>query len=132
MGHAAIEQFSLGMNMNMLSHSSYYAHLPAMSKQAMGFSTTILEDARNLVRFEHIKENPDLSDCSVIDISVSHDGTWHKRGHTSNYGVGCVIDILTGLVIDFEVISKYCHTCSLTEKTLGKESPEYAFWYEGH
>ena len=31
-----------------------------------------------------------------------------KRGHTSNLEVGCVIDLLTDLVVDFEVVSKYC------------------------
>ena len=75
MGYAAIEQFSLGLIMNMLSHSSYSAYLPAISKQAMGFSTTMLKDARKLVQSEHMKENPELFDNNVIDISISYDGT---------------------------------------------------------
>ena len=44
-------------------------------------------------------------------ICVSYDGTWMKRGFTSQYGVGVAIDILTGLVIDYEVMSLYCHGC---------------------
>lgn len=58
--------------------------------------------------------------------------TWHKRGHNSLYCIGCVIDILTGLVIDFEVISKYCHDCTKTAADLGNNSTEYAVWYEDH
>ena len=46
-----------------------------------------------------------------VAICVSYDGTWMKRGFTSQYGVGVAIDILTGLVIDYEVMSLYCHGC---------------------
>lgn len=28
------------------------------------------------------------------------------RGHTSNYGVGCVISVDTGLAIDYSVVTK--------------------------
>lgn len=33
------------------------------------------------------------------------------RGHTLLYGIGIVIDVATNLVIDFEVLSKYCPEC---------------------
>ncbi|KAJ8389225.1 hypothetical protein AAFF_G00122450 [Aldrovandia affinis] len=33
---------------------------------------------------ELLREDPD----AVINISVSFDGTWHKRGFTSHYGIG--------------------------------------------
>lgn len=49
----------------------------------------------------------------VVDITVSFDGTWHTRGFISNYGVGILIDDSTGLVLDFEVLSKYCQACAL-------------------
>ena len=52
----------------------------------------------------------------VVDVTVSFDGTWHKLGPTSNYGVGIVTDVMTGLVLDYEMLSKYCHACSLAEK----------------
>ncbi|GFY05474.1 hypothetical protein TNCV_218561 [Trichonephila clavipes] len=41
------------------------------------------------------------------------DGTWLTRGHTSLIGVGCVIDMLTGYVVDFKVMSKVCRHCSV-------------------
>ncbi|GFW14601.1 uncharacterized protein TNCV_1635221 [Trichonephila clavipes] len=40
--------------------------------------------------------------AEITDLSVSFDGTWLTRGHTSLIGVGCVIDMLTGYVVDFE------------------------------
>ena len=46
-------------------------------------------------------------------LSISFDGTWHKRGFAFNYGVGIVIDVATGQVLDLEVLSKYCQPCAL-------------------
>ena len=45
--------------------------------------------------------------------TVSFDGSWQKRGHTSLYGLATVIDVLTGLVLDYEILSKYCHVCAI-------------------
>ncbi|XP_076454221.1 uncharacterized protein LOC143289180 [Babylonia areolata] len=58
------------------------------------------------------EDNPD----GIVDVTVSFDGTWHKRGFTSNYGVGIIIDVMTGLVLDFEVLSKHCQACALNSK----------------
>jgi hypothetical protein len=40
-------------------------------------------------------------------------------GFSSLYGIGTLTDVLTGLVIDFEIMSKYCvwYLCSTTEDT---------------
>ena len=50
--------------------------------------------------------------CGMCDwrnylIAVSLDETWMKHGHKSMYGVACVIELNTGLVIDYHVMSKY-------------------------
>ncbi|GFX08447.1 uncharacterized protein TNCV_3269361 [Trichonephila clavipes] len=42
---------------------------------------------------------------------VTFDGTWLTRGHSSQIGVGCVIDLLTGFVMAFEIMSKRCNEC---------------------
>ena len=44
----------------------------------------------------------------IIDIAVSFDGTWLTRGFCSLYGIGAVIEVQSGLVIDFVVLSLYC------------------------
>ena len=54
-----------------------------------------------------------LVSTDPLCITVSFDGSWHKRGHTSMYGFASVIDVLTGLVVDYVVLSKYCHACSI-------------------
>ncbi|CAN7978591.1 unnamed protein product [Ixodes persulcatus] len=52
-----------------------------------------------------------------------------KRGHTSNFGVGAVIEVNTGLVLDFSVPSKYCHGCNLGPK---EDAEGYQAWMESH
>ena len=64
--------------------------------------------------------NPNENGDGVLDITVSFDGTWQKRGFSSHHGAGVAIEVQTGLVIDFEVLSTYCHSCSLARPRLGK------------
>lgn len=51
-------------------------------------------------------------DETIVDLAVSFDGTWAKRGYTSNFGVGVVISADTGEVLDREVLSKVCEECT--------------------
>ena len=44
-------------------------------------------------------------DAGVVHITVSFDGTWHKRGFTSNYGVGIVTDVQ----LDLCLILRWCY-----------------------
>lgn len=89
-----------------------------------------------MVRAAYAEVDPDIADAlstgdvPVIDITVSFDGTWMKRGYTSLYGVGICIDVLTGLVVDFAVLSKYCHACKLKEASLTAD--ELAEWRQQH
>ncbi|GFW72868.1 uncharacterized protein TNCV_1267111 [Trichonephila clavipes] len=53
-------------------------------------------------------------------------------GHSSLYGIGIVIDILTGLIIDYEILSKYCPECTTAKRDLGENSAEYSIWYKSH
>ncbi|GBL77122.1 hypothetical protein AVEN_69261-1 [Araneus ventricosus] len=52
--------------------------------------------------------------------------------YSSLFGVGVVVDILTGYVVDFEIMCKVCRFCSNAANQLGKESAEFNIWYEGH
>lgn len=66
---------------------------------------------------------PDAA-TGYLDIAVSYDGTWLKRGHTSHIGASFVTEVETGMVIDFEVLWNVCPVCS--KKNLSAE------WVEKH
>ena len=68
----------------------------------------------------------------ILNISVSYDGSWQKRGHTSNYGLGAVIEINTGLVINYYVVSKFCQSCATHQNKFGKGIDKFNEWYVSH
>ncbi|GFS66089.1 uncharacterized protein TNCV_2510781 [Trichonephila clavipes] len=92
----------------------------------------MLEMSRQAAREAHVKVDASLKNQEIIDVSVSYDGTWQKRGHTSNLGLGIIIDILSGLVLDFEVLSKYCHNCVVAGRDMGVDWAEFHIWQKGH
>ncbi|GBM41025.1 hypothetical protein AVEN_180933-1 [Araneus ventricosus] len=67
------------------------------------------------VAIESMKKVADEEVAAVdsADITVSGDGTWKTRGHTSQIGVCTVIGAKTGKIIDVDVLSKACKDCSL-------------------
>ncbi|GFW78913.1 uncharacterized protein TNCV_2973021 [Trichonephila clavipes] len=94
----------------------------------------MLEMSRQAAREAHVKVDASLKNLEIIDVSVSYEGTWQKRerGHTSNLGLGIIIDILSGLVLDFEVLSKYCQNCVVAGRDKGVDSAEFHIWQKGH
>ncbi|XP_070174264.1 uncharacterized protein [Littorina saxatilis] len=69
----------------------------------------------------------------TLNIIVSYDGTWLTRGHSSHIGVGCAVDLLTGLCVDTHVMCTYCQVCESTGQKLFQEKPEeYAAWLVDH
>ena len=55
----------------------------------------------------------------ILDIAVSFDGAWQRRGHSSHNGVAAVIDLLTGLPVDYEVLSNFCLKCKIAASSPG-------------
>ena len=56
-------------------------------------------------------------------------------GFNSKYGVSTVIlkDLQTGLILDIETMSKYCHQCVHAEKKYQDKEPQvFKDWFEAH
>ncbi|KAJ4449279.1 hypothetical protein ANN_00677 [Periplaneta americana] len=77
-----------------------------------------------------VQQAVSVNDCDGNDLSVSCDGTWMRRGFSSLYGVSTVVSIDTGKVLDAQVLSKYCTTCSTRKKSLNKNEEEQ--WEQNH
>ncbi|CAN8019459.1 unnamed protein product, partial [Ixodes persulcatus] len=48
---------------------------------------------------------------SPNNIAVSYDGSWKRRGHCSHIGLGTVIELFSGFVLDQVVLSNFCLAC---------------------
>lgn len=115
-----------------MSARSWEKHLKEILLASAEFSEEILQKARDTVRRAHLELNPDLSWDDTLDIAISFDAAWIKRGHTSLFALIAFINILTGLVIDYVVLSKYCHMCAIQASRLGENTEEYKQWKTNH
>ena len=59
----------------------------------------------------------------IVDIRVTVDGTWQRRGYTSMDGVVVAMSIDSGKILDIEPMSRYCKSCNIMSKTL-KNNPQ--------
>ena len=95
--------------------------------------TDVLCESAQIVRKVYKDLDPSIDESGVIDLTVSFDGSWMTRGHKSLYGIGCVVEVVTGLVIDFAVLSLYCQSCSCASKRCGgKDTTGFQQWHEQH
>lgn len=135
LGHSGMERLSEGLGLSGMHVKTYQMHLNCIYEKATGpLRASILQDARDKVFNLYAQQHPDSIDSDgILNLAVSFDGTWPKRGHTSKLGVGLVIDVRTGLIIDFHVMSLHCHLCSTTGAKL-KDRSDAAFiqWRDHH
>ena len=129
-GHDALEVFSMAIGIHAMDKATFSKCLNNLYEEKKIFKDNILSISQNIIRKKHDEFNNNVGD--IIDITVSYDGTWQKRGHTSLFGIGILVDILTGLAIDYEILSKYCHKCITAKRDLGASSADFSIWYEGH
>lgn len=94
---------------------------PAATRAAEKVLKRSADSVRQLYRELNI-DNPG-------NIAVSFDGSWMTRGHSSHIGVGAVIELFSGLVLDYVVYSNFCAGCERGPKD---DDPSYPSWKESH
>ena len=113
--HEGLKKFAAVMNM-----------APPMNQSAYKQTETKIKEAAELVAEKSMvpaataaKKHYDENDDGMVDIAVSGDGTWRKRGYTSLYGVVAALSVVTGKVLDVEVMSKECRVCAVNKTKVG-------------
>ena len=130
-GHAKLVRFFAGLDVPQPLHLKTYQRLAdRIHGHALECQLDSFQDAVAAVRSHYMAADPTLTDDSDIPIVVSYDGTWHKRGHTSHHGVGVVVELNTGLVIDTHTMSNICHGCKT--RAPAKTSPNFELWQKKH
>ncbi|KAK3931711.1 Beta/gamma crystallin domain-containing protein 2 [Frankliniella fusca] len=127
-GHTAMTRFCSAMTINCLESSAFYKHMHQLAEESKQMRNQILEKARQVVRTTYEELDSSVKNQEVLEITVSIDGSWHRRGHTSLYGFVAAIDVSTGLVIDYEILSKFCLMCSLAIQQHGEDTDEFREW----
>ena len=82
----------------------------------------VMCESAQIVRNVYKRLDPSIDESGVMDLMVSFDGSWMTQGHSSLYGIGCVVEMVTGLVIRLHhpvsVLSELCMCCG-TVRRLG-------------
>ena len=130
-GHAGLTKLCRFLDMVPMSQSTYMEHMLAVKVANKLAVKRVFDDAATTIRRVYREIDPSPAEDAVI--VVSFDGSWMTRGHKSAYGIGCVIDNVTGLCIDLAVFSLYCQRCSYAQRCFGgRATDEFREWFETH
>jgi len=104
LGLAALQTFSKCLNSPPpMGQTSY----DALFNKYLEAIKAVAEESMRQVAAEVIDEQD--GDHNTM---VSVDGSWQRRGHSSHNGIVSAISVVTGKVLDIEVLSNYCKGCS--------------------
>ena len=119
-GRAGLESFCGVMDMlPPVTAHAYSSHLSVLAEASVQAATDNMRATS-----EYLHSLLGASPEEVVDVVVTCDGTWSKRGFIAPYGIVVVIAWETGHVLDYVVKSKRCVVCA--RQTLDPESEEYA------
>ena len=122
-GFSAMRDWFSNMNFpNCMSKDAYCSSHSKLGDASKATFEEILASSRKAIKtaYKDVGVIPD--EQGILDVAVSFDGSWQKRGHSSHNGMASVIELMTGLPLDYEVLSNYCQKCKLAE---GEKSEEY-------
>ena len=131
-GYAGLDKFCRFLDMPVLHPKTFNTHVKAVAAARVAVTDTVMAGAARTVREVHALLRPAGDDNAILDLTVSFDGTWMRRGHKSLYGVGFVVEVVTGLVIDYHVMSLYCQSCAIAAAHYGDNDEEFDRWREQH
>lgn len=134
LGATKFNTFCEMMDLQGMHHKTFHKKADVFYNKIPRFETEMFSKTAEHVRKVHANlSGVTLSPDDVLDISVSFDGSWMTRGHTSHVGIGCIIDMTTGLCIDAHVVCNLCQICESTGKKLQRNKPtEYDAWLTEH
>lgn len=134
--YSGVEKLCGLLSIRHFARKTYLRYATLITEKTVENVREVLKKSREAVfRYysEELDRQPDES--GVLDVDASFDGTWHKRGHCSLFGVGAVIEINTGLIIDYEVVGKMCSVCNYHESQHKKKQisdENFQTWKESH
>ena len=132
-GHGGLTKLCRYLDTPVMTHKTYVAHSKHITTANMEVVNSVLCESAQIVRKVYQEFDPSVDESGVIDLTVSYDGSWMKRGRRSSYGIGCVIDVVTGLVIDFGIMSLYCQSCAYASKRFGgRKTKAFQKWQKKH
>ena len=85
--------------------NTYIRYAKYVTENAVKNTKNILGKCRDAV-FKHYENKVHKPVDGKLDIDVTYDGSWHKRGYKSNFGIGSVVAVGTGYILHYSGLSK--------------------------
>ena len=127
-GYAGLEKFTALMDMpKPMTAKNYDKAVKAITKKVKSVAEETLQDAATDFK-NNLADNSD----GIYDASVSCDGTWQRRGHSSHNGVMTAISVDTGKILDIEAMSRICKECNANEHLKKNNPKQYEEWRARH
>ena len=125
-GRSSLESFCGFMDMlPPVTSPSFIQH-----NQCLAMSSMNVASENMLAVSAHLHKLHDVEPTEVINVAVTCDGTWSKRGFTATHGIVTIIAWESGQVLDFEIKSKRCNVCARQKEGMDPEA--FMEWWEGH
>lgn len=115
-GFAGYQKVTGNLNLPQINSRRYEQYKHVIGKEILKLNEMNKEGVLTCIRQKYAEEGVFPDNDGILNIDVSFDGTWMKRGHTSHFGAAVVIDSPTGFIVDYEVLSNYCHKCVKQKK----------------
>lgn len=124
-GRLGMSRLLAGMGTKEMSANTYAKCTEYLYSEMEEYYNELQRVAKTCVEKIYEKEGIEKDSDGVLNIDVSFDGTWLTRGHKSHIGATFVIDISSGLALEFEVLSNFCRPCSINKKKKDKSFDEW-------
>ena len=127
-GHAGVEKFTTLMDMPKPMTKNNYNKIV---KKLVTVTETVTKETMSDA-IDELRSASSVPPDTIMDIGISQDGTWQRRGYSSLNGCVAAVSMDNGKVVDIESMSRYCRGCSDMEETKMKDPIQYDSWKETH
>ena len=124
-GYAGFMSATTNLKLRPIGSHRYEAYKHFNGKKIIAKNSENIEGIRACV-FQKYTESGILPDeDGILNVDISFDGTWMKRGRTSHIGAAAVIDVLTGFE-NHELLSNYCFICTRLKTMTAAQKQKHA------
>lgn len=115
-GSAGLSRLSAAMGASEMTSRAFTRHSQYLYKEMETCYEEHESVTKACVQKAYENEDKETHDDEVLNTHCSFDATWMTRGHKSKIGAAFVMDMYSGMVIDFEILSNFCNACTIMRK----------------
>ena len=119
--------FCAMLDMPRISDATYSQHSKTLLTDAVDIADQCIPTAAAQTRKLY-----DTSPDDIIDITISYDCTWSKRGFTSFLGIVFDVCVESGKVLDYHVLSKTCDSRRFLKGCEKSNTESYSAFMQNH